>query len=283
MSGTKKLLIVDGSNLLFQMFYGMPARIVNKEGRAIQGTLGFVGALFKILRKVAPTHALVLFDGDHHNKRKDIDCEYKANRPDFSQIPEEETPFSQLPDIFAALDYLKIPRMETAVCETDDLVAAYALTYGKEMQVVIASFDSDFFQLITDKVSVLRYRGDKTVICDENYVREKFGVLPCQYADFKALVGDSADNIKGADKVGPKTACQLLREFDNLENLLKNADLIQKPSVKTSIKACTERLLKNQILIRLNDKAMLPFALEELCFVEHGATTNAVLSAIGVY
>lgn len=65
----KKLLIVDGSNLLFQMFFGMPSRIVNDEGIAIQGVLGFVGALLKIIRKVNPTHIVVLFDGEIENKR----------------------------------------------------------------------------------------------------------------------------------------------------------------------------------------------------------------------
>lgn len=62
-----KLLIIDGSNLLFQMFFGMPARIVNNEGKAIQGTLGFVGALLKIIRKVELTYILVVFDGEHKN------------------------------------------------------------------------------------------------------------------------------------------------------------------------------------------------------------------------
>ena len=154
----EKLLIVDGSNLLFQMIYGMPVRIVDKEGKAIQGTLGFVGALLKIMRMVQPTHVVVLFDGEHHNERKDIDENYKANRPDFSLMSEEETPFSQLPDIFAALDYLKIKHTETTVCETDDVVAAYAFRYGKEMPIVISSFDSDFFQLINENVQILRYR-----------------------------------------------------------------------------------------------------------------------------
>ena len=67
-----KLLIVDGSNLLFQMFFGMPSRIINKDGKAIQGTLGFVGALLKIIRMTAPTHAAVLFDGERENERKEL-------------------------------------------------------------------------------------------------------------------------------------------------------------------------------------------------------------------
>ena len=66
----KKLLLVDGSNLLFQMFYGMPTRIVNSQGKAIQGTLGFVGALLKIIKMSRPTHLVVLFDGEHENSMK---------------------------------------------------------------------------------------------------------------------------------------------------------------------------------------------------------------------
>ena len=89
-----RFLIVDGSNLLFQMFYGMPSRIVNKRGKAIQGTLGFVGALLKIIRRVEPTHITVLFDGEHENGRSELNADYKANRVDYSLVPEEETPFS---------------------------------------------------------------------------------------------------------------------------------------------------------------------------------------------
>jgi len=73
-----RLLIVDGSNLLFQMFFGMPARIVNERGIAIQGTLGFVGALLKIIRMTNPTHAIVLFDGEHQNDRTALYSRYQA-------------------------------------------------------------------------------------------------------------------------------------------------------------------------------------------------------------
>lgn len=179
-----RLLAIDGSDLSFQMFFGMPARIVNEQGKAIQGTLGFVGALLRIIRRTEPTHVAVLFDGEHENNRSQINADYKANRIDYSQTPEEETPFSQLPDVCVALDYLRI----------------------KYAEIVISSFDSDFFQLITDKVSVLRYRGEKTVICNPDYINDKFHIKPNQYADFKSLTGDISDNIRGADKVGPKTS-----------------------------------------------------------------------------
>lgn len=278
----KRLLIVDGSNLLFQMFFGMPARITNSAGKAIQGTLGFVGALLKIIRTTEPTHAVVLFDGEHENERSALNADYKANRMDYSQMAEEETPFSQLPDVYAALDYLGIRHAEPTTCEADDWIAGYAYAYGQETEIIISSFDSDFFQLITDKVSVLRYRGKNTVICTPSYIKERFGIEPGQYADFKSLTGDASDNIKGADKIGPKTASLLLEEFGNLEKVLLYAEKIKRPSVRESIFRNADRLRTNYKLIKLGGLQTLPFSMEELAYGYGGITTNEVLEGIGV-
>lgn len=278
-----RFLIVDGSNLLFQMFFGMPARIVNKQGKAIHGTLGFVGALLKIIRRIEPTYMVVLFDGEHENARSELNVDYKANRADYSQIPEEENPFSQLPDVYSALDYLGIKYAETETCETDDWVAGYALTYGQEAEIIISSFDSDFFQLITDNVSVLRYRGDSTVICTPDYIKSKYNIESRQYADFKSMVGDASDNIKGADKVGPKTAAYLLNRFGTLDNILANAESIEKPSIRDSIIRNADRLRTNYKIIRLNNATQLPFALNNLAYSFAEVVTTDVLKGIGIY
>lgn len=277
-----RLLIIDGSNLLFQMFFGMPARIVNEQGRAIQGTLGFVGAMLKMIRRVEPTHLVVIFDGEHENARCELDSGYKANRADYSMVPEEENPFSQLPDVYKALDDLKIKHTEATDCEADDLIAGYALSFGGDAEVVISSFDSDFFQLITDKVSVLRYRGEKTVVCTPEYVMEKYGITPEQYADWKSLVGDAADNIKGAEKVGAKTAAALLREFGRLSHILSCVEKIKKPSVRESVIRNAEKLRTNYKMIRLGGGAALPFGWQELEYHDRGAKTNEVLKHIGL-
>ncbi len=276
------LLIVDGSNLLFQMFYGMPARITGKNGKPIQGTLGFLGALGKVLKAVKPDYAAVLFDGECHNERRDLDPTYKANRPDYSQIPEEDTPFSQLPDIFRALDVWGIPYKETVCCEVDDWIAGYAKKYGDKLPVTILSQDSDFFQLINDHVTVFRYRGDHSVLCDRAYIREKLSIEPEQYADWKALVGDAADNIRGADKIGPKTAAALLNQFGSMENTLKNIEAVKKPSIRKSLQENTERLLCNQKLIALTGTVALPFALEMLTYRPDSRTTTDLLRTIGL-
>jgi len=286
-----KILIVDGSNLLFQMFFGMPARIYNEDGIGIWGVLGFVGALLKIVRQTEPTHVAVLFDGESENERRDLDGDYKSNRVDYSEVEEEENPFSQLPYIYKALDFLGIAHAETTDCETDDWIASYVNRYAgrcqengivDESEIVISSFDSDFFQLLSEKVSILRYRGDNSVICTPEFLQEKFGIKPEQYADFKSMTGDKADNIVGADKVGPKTASALLQEFGTLTSILENAESIKKNAVRESIIKNRERLLLNLKLIKLEGVFKLPFDLAEMKYSYNGITTTEVLRGIGL-
>lgn len=277
---SEKLLLVDGHNLLFQMFYGMPARIVNQDGRAIQGTLGFVGALLKIIRRVQPSHVAVIFDGEHENQRRELAEDYKGKRPDYGQLPEAENPFSQLPDVYRALHFMGISHWETQEYETDDEIAAYVYACGRELQIVISSFDSDFFQLITEHVSVLRYRGEKTVLCDVEYIREKLGIEPRQYADYKALTGDKADNIAGIRGIGPKTAAGLMRQFGSLEKLLARRNEVEKPSLHNALKEGEEQLRRNYRLIRLDSRASLSRPTAELAWQDRGLTTTEVLKGI---
>lgn len=278
----EKLLIIDGSNLLFQMFFGMPSEVFNKNGKAIHGTRGFIGALIKLINMTDPTHLVVLFDGIHENSRTELLADYKANRIDYTAVPDEENPFSQLKDLYKALDFLGVKHAETTELEVDDIISSYALKYEKEMEILISSYDSDFFQLINNRVSVLRYRGDKTIFCNAAYIQDKYNILPHQYADFKSLTGDSADNIKGAEKVGPKTASVLINQFGSLHNTIINACEIAKPSIRESILRNAERLYSNYKLIKLDDKATIPFNIMELIYNYSGITTNEVLVAINL-
>lgn len=269
------LLIVDGHNLLFQMFYGMPSRIVNQDGKAIQGVLGFVGALLKIIKQTNPKYVIVLFDGEHENQRTDILPEYKANRIDYSAVAEEENPFSQLNDVYRALEFMGIKYVEVDDVEADDMIASYVYQYRNDMPIIISSWDSDFFQLISDNVKVLRYRGKSTVLCDTQYIEEKFDIRPEMYADFKSMVGDKADNIKGVEGIGLKTAGKLLRQYGGLKEIIDH-------SGAQSIVANQERLWMNYRLIKLNDNAEIPFPLEELRINEREMKTTDVLKGIGL-
>ena len=108
------------------------------------------------------------------------------------------------------------------------------------------------------------------------------GITPAQYADFKSLVGDTADNIRGAEKVGPKTAALLLNQFGTLEGVLANAEKIERPSVRSAIMRDAERIRTNYTLIKLTGGAPLPFRLEELEKSGIDFTTAETLKGIGL-
>ena len=175
---------------------------------------------------------------------------------------------------------LSIRHRETTDCEADDWMAAYAKRYGGELEVVISSQDSDLFQLITDQVRILRYRGKNTVIWGPDQLREKLGIAPAQYAAYKSLTGDASDNIRGVDKVGPKTAAALINQFGDLETLLSRAEEIGKPAVRESVLQSRERIRKNEALIRLDGGQEIPFGLEELSFQDSGMTTGEIMDQI---
>ena len=276
-----RLLIVDGHNLLFQMFFGMPSKIIGAKGQAIQGVIGFVGAVNRLMDTYHPTHLCVMFDGERENPRKDILEEYKANRIDYSEVPEEENPFSQLPLVYEALDYMGISHTETTVCETDDVIAAYSVRYGGEFEVLISSFDSDYFQLINDKVKIIRYRGKCSVLCDENYIKEKYGIPPSLYLDFKCLVGDTSDNIPGIRGIGPKTAAKLVNTFGGLDSIIERSKEIESEKIRLAIEDGVDILKRNMALISLDGNADLPFTLDEMKFTNPHIRTMDVIRGIG--
>jgi DNA polymerase-1 len=262
------------------MFFGMPRKIYNENGIGIWGVIGFVGALNKLINLTEPTHVAIIFDGEGHNPRCDVLEEYKANRPDYSELGEEENPFIQLPLVYQAIESMGIHFSEVHGCECDDVIASYAKRFGKELQVVISSFDSDYFQLITDNVRVVRYRGLSSVICDKNYVRERYGITPEYYADWKSLVGDTADNNKGIPGVGAKTATRLINNYGSLSEMLANVEEVQPEKLREKIREGKEILLRNYSLIRLDDTGVLPFEIEELEYTAERIKTMDVLRKI---
>lgn len=274
-----KLLLVDGSNLLFQMFFGMPARIVSQNGKPIQGVVGFVGALLRIIKITEPTHVLVVFDGEKDNERKELNSNYKSNRIDYSNVNDEDNPFSQISMIYDALEHLEIKHVETTEFEADDLIASYAMNFNSG-DVIISSHDSDFFQIVSDKISVMRYRGKNTISCDTHYIEERFGVTPDKFLDFKALVGDKADNIKGVKGIGPKTASKFINQFGSIENMLN--------CCTTDIRKMLKAVIDNDELVLQNKRLIgfvnveLPIEIVELSYSLKQTNTKEVLRSINI-
>ena len=260
----ERLLLVDGHNLLFRMFYGMPDNFYSAGGVKYNALYGFVCAIDKVLRMIRPTHMFVSFDSPDCGDRRELDADYKANRPDYSEMAPEECPFTQLPAIYAALDKMNVPYAEIHGCEADDVIASYAVQYGEQYDVVIMSTDRDYWQIVSEQVSILNYHGFDSTLVTPHTVRQKYGVEPAQFADWKCLVGDKSDNIVGVPGVGPKNAAALLGKFGSLEELMEHTEEIERPAIRRAVTEARERLLLNRRLILLAGNAPLPQDVAEL-------------------
>lgn len=277
------LLLVDGHNLLFKMFYGMP-EIRGRDGGKVQAVVGFASAMRKVVQLCRPSHMLVLFDSEENGDRRQMCPDYKANRPDYSAMAPDDCPFTQLPYIYKLLEKMEIPHAEIHGCEADDVIAAYALTCAaRDWTVLIMSTDRDYYQLIRENVSVMLYRGFDSSFVTPETVLEKYGVLPERFADHKCLTGDKSDNIAGIPGIGPKRAADLLNRYGDLEGILAHVEEISPPKVRQALLSAEEVLMRNRQLILLDGSAPLPFEPDTLAAPRYVSGGQAVLEDIGVF
>lgn len=280
------LFIIDGHNLLFRMFYGMQYSIPGADGKPAHAAVGFTKAVCNILNFFQPSHMIVLFDSQDCGERRRINPEYKANRPDYSAMSEEECPFTQLPYIYRALSEMGVAYSEVHGWEADDVIASYALTYTgrQDMMLGIFSTDKDYYQLISENVWIVQSGGMGFSYVTPETVQEKYNVPPSLFADFKCLVGDKSDNVPGAVGIGPKYAAALLNQFGSLDAILERSAEIVRPSHRKSIEEAKERLKQNRELILLKKEAPLPYpTLDEIALPKTGRLNpSSILHQAGV-
>ena len=192
-----------------------------QEGLFTNGIFGFAHAMTKLIDE-GFTHILVALDTDGKTHRHKIYEEYKGTRKD---TPEELK--EQFPYMVEYLDALGVYYYQQEAMEADDIIGFAAKNFKQDFdEVVIYSNDHDLIQLLDDNVKQLISRkGLKEIeYYTPDYVKEKLGFYTYQVTDYKALVGDSSDNIPGVPGIGDKTAVKLLEEFGSLENIYNNLD-----------------------------------------------------------
>lgn len=246
----EKIVIIDGHNLLFRMFYGIPSAIKNSKNKDIRGLVGFIGSLKKIVDEFKPYSLFVIFDSEtSRNENLEIDSSYKSTRTDYTDVIEEENPFSQLPLIKKALDYLNIQYLEVENYEADDFIASIVSnTSYTTYQYIIVSTDSDFIQLINKNTYLYVPRGKNSILYAEKEVIKKYNIPPSKYIIFKSLVGDKSDNIKGIKGIGTISAAKILEYASPQEFILNN------PASRFSKLLTTNKdiITKNNNLIKMN-------------------------------
>jgi DNA polymerase-1 len=188
----------------------MPS-ILNRSKKEVKGVYGFVASILKLSKEFSTDKFIVCFDTETSmNNNKELNSDYKSNRPDYSTLPENENPFIQLDYIIKALNQLNIPTIQCVDNEADDYLASIAKKYEDSYNVIIVSSDKDLLQIVSDNIQV--YNAQAKILYTKEKIKEKFNVNVEDYILYKALVGDNSDNIKGIKGVGPKTAVKLIND-----------------------------------------------------------------------
>jgi len=252
------VLLIDGSNMAYRAFYGMPSLTRQSDGLPTGAIYGFSKTLFKLMEDFAESSAtLEVFWDRGAAAREDLQSEYKANRKPTPPEMVQQMPYLEKVAILMGLTTWLEDGMEA-----DDLIGSRAKELeAKGEEVLIVSADKDFAQLVNEKVSL--YTPPPTVSPKNTWkwytpkeVIEKFGVQPSQIADYLALMGDSSDNIMGLEGVGPKTAAKWLTKYGDIEGILNNSGKLAPTRFQNVVYEAKERLLQNRQMTTLQTLEM---------------------------
>ncbi len=222
------LYLIDGHALAYRMYFALTAggagsqRWQTSKGEPTAGTYGFARELVRILEQEKPEYLAVAFDTGKTFRDK-LYPEYKATR---EKMPDDLR--TQIERIRQIVDAFNIPRLEMEGYEADDVLGTIARQVAAQgLGVKIITGDRDLLQLVGDRTAVYIAGDDKTYITPEDVQASKFGVRPEQVVDYKAIVGDTSDNIPGVPGVGEKTALGLLNKFKTLDEIYAHLDEVE--------------------------------------------------------
>ncbi len=266
----EKLYLIDATALIYRSYFAFINRpLINSKGQNTSALFGFAKMIIKLIDIFHPKYFALTFDKRKPTFRHKIYKEYKANR---QKMPEELV--EQLPMIMEFVQKSKIPYLAENGFEADDLIGTLAEKFGKDKKVIIISGDKDFYQLVSDNVSLFDPYKEKEVGFEQ--VGEKFGTTPDKVVDVLAMMGDSSDNVPGIPKIGPKTAIKLIQQYHSLENAINNADKIKSKQVSKNLKEFAKQGILSKKLVTIRKDAPLSIqSIDELQF-DHLDVKNSI-------
>jgi DNA polymerase I-like protein with 3'-5' exonuclease and polymerase domains len=275
MSASKHtLLLVDGNGLFYRAYHAFPKDLTTPDGRYSGATFGFTRILMATIKTLKPTHVAVCFDVGKSTFRTELFDQYKATR---AKMPEDL--LAQVPMIWEVVDRLEVPRYGVEGYEADDLIgtlSTHVVQEYKDMDVVILTGDHDMLQLVNDRVAAYMpaFGFAKATFYTPEKVEEKYGFSPAQIIDYKALRGDTSDNIPGVPGIGEVTAKHLINQFVSIAALYqalsagKTDDL--KPAVVKKLQEHEESARMSYTLATIRTDAPFTFNPEAcLLRIEH--------------
>jgi DNA polymerase-1 len=217
-------MLIDGPSLVYRGYFALPP-LTMSDGTLVNAVFGFLQIVLRGMQDVKPDYAILSFDLGKPQFRFDAYPEYKKGRP---SMPDDLR--AQFPIVREIAQMMGMPIRELEGYEADDVIGTLSKRATAEgVDTMIVSGDLDGLQLVDDHVRLLTTRMGvaATVIYDEARVVERYGLRPDQMLDYKALKGDTSDNIPGVPGVGEKTASSLLQQFGTLDGIYEHLDEVK--------------------------------------------------------
>ncbi|HEY6321440.1 MAG TPA: DNA polymerase I [Thermoanaerobaculia bacterium] len=247
----QRLFLIDGYSNIFRAFYAI-RNLSNSRGEPTNAIYGFVTMLRKLLREEQPELIGVALETGKTFRAERFEA-YKANR---APMPEDLA--SQMPWIRRVLEAFRIPILELAGYEADDVLGTLSCRAAEAgYHVVLVSADKDLMQLVEPRVSL--YHTGRSKLYGPSDVAEDFGVPPAKVADVLALMGDSIDNIPGVPGIGDKGAKALIQEFGSLEELLARAGEVARKSYREGLQQHADQARLSKELSTIHTSLPIPF------------------------
>ena len=271
----KKIILVDGNNLLFRSFYATAYQGVimkNSKGFPTNALYGFINMMNKIIKEEEPNYILVAFDKGKTFRHDKYDS-YKEGR---IEMPDELK--LQFPKAKEVLDAFGIKHFEIDNYEADDIIGTLAKIVDEEDEFVatIVSSDKDLLQLISDEVVVKLLKQSGHIMMNRDEFMKTYQVEPARMVDLKALMGDASDHIPGVKGIGEKTAINLLAKYGTLDNLYANIDSVT-GKTKEKLLADKDNAYMSYDLATIYKEVPLDFTLEDC---KYGITDKSQLANI---
>jgi DNA polymerase-1 len=241
------LLLVDGYGLIFRAYHALPSSIGTSAGEQVNAVYGFASMLLETLRAEQPDYAIIALEGGKTFREEEF-ADYKANR---GEMPDDLR--SQVSRVRELIEALGIPIEERPGYEADDVIGSLSRRCGTEgdLRVVIVTGDSDLLQLVDDNVVVVlpgSQRFGELRLFDRAAVEQRYGFGPEHVPDYKALVGDTSDNIPGVPGIGDKTAKSLISRFGDIEQIIANVNDVTPTRARNAIEANVEAARRSKRL-----------------------------------
>ncbi|WP_455380998.1 DNA polymerase I [Acidihalobacter prosperus] len=250
------IILVDGSSYLYRAFHALPP-LTSPSGAPTGAIYGVANMVRRLLKDYHPEYLAIIFDAKGKTFRDEIYSEYKAHRP-----PMPEDLAAQVEPLHALLRTMGLPVIVIEGVEADDVIGSIACEAAENgKQVIISSGDKDLAQLVNEQITLVNTMNGSTL--DRSGVIDKFGVPPERIIDYLSLVGDSADNIPGVEKCGPKTAVKWLQAYNTLDGVIAHADEI-KGKVGENLRNTLEKLPLSRDLVTLRKDLDLDLTSESL-------------------